>query len=230
MSFQDLMNKARQDRAEGKTPGDFEQLPFGRYVCVLVDGALAKSKANNQQVWLEWLILEGEEKGKKDRQFHRLEGNKSEISIAILEKELTTMEIDTSVLGVEEWQEALRDVINSLVRRRPMVTYVVKKGKKKDPQGNWYVNKNVVDFMGDFEGDLPEDMQAKGSTQASAEASADNIPEAPQVNVEVGAKFKYKAPDGNTHVGEIKQCNYNEETVDFPFHKGIPLDNLVEPA
>jgi len=230
MSFTDMMNTARADREAGKTPGSFTPPPFGRYVAVLKDGAIAKSKAGNKQCWLEWVFLEGEEKGRIDRQFHRLEGGKRlDVSLSYFEKELSLMEVDTKACTSDE---DYSDAINALVRRHPMVTYVVKRGKGLDKEGQPYINKNVSEFLGDFEGDLPEDIEARAGVEGASEAAGDNnaVPEAPQIDVAVGVKFKYSAPDGKVYTGTIKNLNINDESVDFPFHSKIKLDKLVEPV
>jgi hypothetical protein len=92
---------------------------------------------------------------------------------------------------------------------------------EKQSKGKMYINTKLVEFLGFAK----EGTEAPASEATPAPAPAE--PEAPVI--EVGSKLKYKAGD-QIITGEVKEINYEDSTLTFPFHKGIALDDVVGQA
>lgn len=219
MGFKENMQNARENKSS------FSSWPLGSYNVVLISAFRNESKAGNSQVNMDWMALEDAEgvaQGDKERQFHRLEGNKCNVSINIMIEQFGIMEIDISELKEEkELDEACALITN----KHPMAVLCITQYKGKNGPG---INRAIKEFHGDFSGDTSIFDDAPSTGDTTQESS--NVPSEPEsVEIEVGSKFKYTYKD-KPYSGEIKKLNHDNGTVDFAFHKGVSVDQLTEPA
>lgn len=213
MGFTDNMKAAKENA------NDFITLPLGTYTCVLVKAWRHNSKAGNQQVGMDWRIIEATDEvevNTKDRQFHRLEGNRVDVAINIMKEQFKIMEMDID--SIEE-EEEFDQACEALTERHPIVKYTVfKKGT--------YTNKKVAEFLEDYQGFKEEGSEAEQTSSVPTSTPAESK-SSESSEIEVGKKYKYKHNDVEK-VGVIKSLNHETGTIDFAFDKGIEVDSIIE--
>lgn len=219
MGFKENMANARENKTS------FSSWPLGSYNVVLISAFRNESKGGNQQVNMDWMALEDAEgvaQGDKERQFHRLEGKKCEVSINMMIEQFGIMEVDLSECNEEsELDEACALITN----KHPMAVLTITQTVNKK---GTFINRVIKEFHGDFAGDTSIFDEAPATGDTTQESS--NVPSEPEsVEIEVGSKFKYTYKD-KPYSGEIKKLNHDNGTVDFAFHKGVSVDQLTEPA
>ena len=220
-SFAENMAAAKKNQEEG---GNFKSLPLGSYTCFLQKAFRKDSKAGNAQVNMDWVVAEPApevEVGTRERQWHRLEGNRVDVSISIMLQEFQMMGVDAGELTE---YEQLDLVLEELTQKHPMVKLVIAQTQSK---GKTYINRKVEVYLGDYDGGL---IEADVDTFAPQGATPP-IPEQPSSSTElvVGNKFKYKVGTMEFS-GVIINLYPDTGKLDFPMHKGVSLDALVGAA
>lgn len=201
MDFTARLKAAKDAVASGG--GDYENLPLGTYTVTLTQAFVNVSKGGRNQTNFDWVVAEGELMGKTHRSYHNLD---HDIGLKIFVQDVTTLGFTADFDSLEEADALVRNISS----RKPICSITLT--KKKD-----FINTKINELLG-FSEDAPE---ASSSKPAPA-------PTAPQKEavIEVGAKLKYKA-NGAIVSGDVKSIDYEKETLNFAFHKNIPLADII---
>lgn len=202
LNFKEKMAKAKADAQSG---GNYENLPVDTYNMQLTQAFVNQSKGKRNQTNFDWKVLEGEYADKTHRSFDNLD---HEVGLAIFVQNMEKMGVDASEC------ESLEDIdamVKNIASKGPIFTITIfeKKG---------YVNTKLVEFLGYAE-------EGEDVPDAQAQAEAPSEPETPSIGI--GSSVQYKVDD-KVITGTIKEIDFENETLDFAFHKGIPLADVVQ--
>jgi hypothetical protein len=213
--FKSMMAKAKEDASKG---GSSKELEPGSYTCILKQAFVNKSKAGKLQGNFDYEVVEGDYKGTSHRVFRNLE---HEVGRSILVSDLEKFGYDA---GVCESEHDLDDMLKSCALSHPaaVLTIYTKNG---------YTNTKVVEFLGYVKTD--EETEAEPAPAPTKPEKTkpikQEIPEVPEeeeaVDIVVGLTVFYEK-DGKTLKGTIKAINVENETVDFPLVKGVPVNAI----
>lgn len=208
-TMKERMAEAKKDIANG---GNYENLPLDTYNMKLTQAFVNKSKGQRNQTNFDWEVVEGELAGKTHRSFDNLD---HPVGLKIFVQNMEMLGFDASTCETEEEIDVL---VKKIAAMEPICTITI---FEKQSKGKTYINTKLVEFLGFAK----EGTEAPASEATPAPAPAE--PEAPVI--EVGSKLKYKAGD-QIITGEVKEINYEDSTLTFPFHKGIAVDDVVGQA
>ena len=202
MEFDARLKKAKEDAAKG---GDYKNLPLDTYNMKLSQAFVNKSKGGRNQTNFDWEVVEGELSGETHRAFHNLD---HEVGLQIFVQDMEKMGVDASVAdSLEEVNAMVEDVAAKV----PVCTITIyeKKG---------FRNTKLAEFLG---------FNNEAGTATPDGEPAPSDPSGPVI--EVGSKLSYKVGD-KAIIGVVQAINYENETLDFPFHKGVKLSDVSSAA
>lgn len=211
MNFGESLKKNKELAKEGG--GSYENLPCDTYNVKLIAAFVNKSKGGRNQTNFDWEVVEGDLTGKGHRAFHNLD---HDVGQQIYSQDMEKMGYDAAE-GVETLQDVDK-MIKKLASQQPICTITIyeKKG---------FRNTKIVEFLGFNEDTLPAAVVP--DAPATPAGVVQTEPEAG--GIEIGAKLLYKVGDKQIS-GVVKSIDYDKETLDFPFHKGVKLDDVVGAA